>query len=1267
MKKLLSIALAVSTIAWAGAAYVPVANAAVVDGDIVSATAAFVDADGNTYQAYDVFIIKIVGSKTFKRLVLNPQVFTSYGHLKWSNLKKLSATEVAGYTTSALVRVINDEKVYKLAPDGDSGTKQWVDDLACFNTKGYDWDSVYIINAVDGGNYTTGGSICGTSVTGAMTLSLASDNPASATVPLHAYGVTYMKFDISGSGTISQLVIHRNGSGDSSKFTSVYLYENGKRLGSGRSISTSTNKATFIGLSIVAPTTISIVADVDYTGAGYQDYFSIDSASEVTANATVGGSFPIKGNYLSSSAATAGTLVVATNGSTAYNVTVGAQEAEVSAFKVTTATEASKISRIQLYQGGTITPSKITDLKLKADGVTIATATTVGDDGYVVFNLATPKEITKGSSEIFYVYADVSGKPTETVKLYLDEATDILGIGQTYGFGMKATITAYASGTCVTATLVGGDLTLVKDTSVVAGKIGLDTSDTVFLALTMTAAADITINRTRLAWCHDAAGAGADYETLVATSPYFADVEDVKIVNKDTGAVIAGPHDGSAFITVTSATVGGLCPQDAPGLYKDFTDNFDLSAGESINLQVTADVVDGNTAETQSSLVTGSVIKLIWVSYGTVVGTTGTISYMKYTGTNNAVLAANIVPSSDIAGEEMTLAAPALAITLAGTPAGDAGTQVTTHAVGTARTYVTGQTAVPVNGFILTAGSASDIKITALTLDGYVNCNDAATEFDNGLQDTNCYTKNLVSSVEIWDTTLNTMVPGSSAKGFTGTSYVDVAYTGLNWTIPAGESRTLLVKANLSSIIPSDSTNFDAIAFDIVAPATDVVAQDKDGTTVVVTGDSVNLSTNDPSVSIAIYSYGSIAVAAANDTPDQNVLLMGSTNNEVSKYKLTASREAFNVDTFSVGLLDDSGEVELADRTNLTGVALKYQTAAQYGTSDWTVSSKKQFGATATLSFTFSGTARPYVPKDDSSYITALVDVDSYSAGTGAHSGDYFNMMVATGTDEIKLYGAQSGHLLNSATQLTTGFNEQYIFRSKPFFEKVAWSGDNLELAKFSITATGYDVTFDGTDATNLGSNYTFSDTGTTSRLVSDSVVSSAIEFDVIASGTDNTVQTIYLYDWNNAIISSVSGVTLSHADAVTESMASTDDNAATTCSVLDTSTLEACITSISFRFEAASNATVIPKDVTKTFYVMLDNANDFNNQDEYIYLKLNQTEGGATGYANLDNCSIVWYDSTDDEGGAETFEHRICMPANTKNIGAFPITFRQLVGTSSE
>jgi len=232
MKKLISISLAITTTLWlVGTIFVPVAKAAVIDGDIVSPDATFVDADGNTYYPYDVFIVKIVGTKTFKRLVLNPQVFTSYGHLKWSNLKKISAATVKGYTTSALTRAVNDPKVYVLAPNGDTGSKKWVDDLACFTGKGYDWASVYEINATDRDNYTTASSLCGGvgEVTGDISLSLASDNPAAATITTKAQGLTYLKVSVAGSGTVSQLTITRKGAGAVSDFGDIYIYKNGVR------------------------------------------------------------------------------------------------------------------------------------------------------------------------------------------------------------------------------------------------------------------------------------------------------------------------------------------------------------------------------------------------------------------------------------------------------------------------------------------------------------------------------------------------------------------------------------------------------------------------------------------------------------------------------------------------------------------------------------------------------------------------------------------------------------------------------------------------------------------------------------------------------------------------------------------------------------------------------------------------------------------------------------------------------------------------------
>ena len=469
-----------------------------------------------------------------------------------------------------------------------------------------------------------------------------------------------------------------------------------------------------------------------------------------------------------------------------------------------------------------------------------------------------------------------------------------------------------------------------------------------------------------------------------------------------------------------------------------------------------------------------------------------------------------------------------------------------------------------------------------------------------------------------------------------------LAMSGLNWVIPAGEARTMLVKANLSSTGATQSDGYNMITFDIIEGGVDVTAQDADSNDIAdaITGDAVNNAGTTPYVSVVVYNYGSITATNASDTPDKGIIVMNSSDNEVSKYKLTAAREAFLIEKFTTEL--DAG----GDGDNFTGVALKYQTEIQWGTSEWTISPNKEFVYnTAALTFNFSGDARPYIPKDDYGYITALVDVDDYSGGTGADSGDYITLeMSSDDATEFKAYGAQSGHLLTGSNVTeagTSGLNYKYIFRARPVFAKKAWSGDTNELARFTITADGYDVSFNGKDTDGMGD-------------FNESLASPALEFDVIASGTEATTQTLYLYDWNNTIVSSVSGG-LVNADITTEN--AVDGSESCNNASYD------CLTTISFQFEEASTPVVIPEGTTKEFYIMIDNSLDFNNQDEYIQLKLMQDEGAADAVSAYDNCSIIWYDSTEDTKTQSV--KGICMPPDMKGIGPLPLSFRLLGGTA--
>lgn len=95
----------------------------------------------------DVYIIKYKNGKQYKRLVLNPQVFESYGHLSWDDILTISQSEMDFFTVSDLVRVDGQTNIYQLVPNGDIGTKNLLESTS------YDPDSVYTINSVDFGNY----------------------------------------------------------------------------------------------------------------------------------------------------------------------------------------------------------------------------------------------------------------------------------------------------------------------------------------------------------------------------------------------------------------------------------------------------------------------------------------------------------------------------------------------------------------------------------------------------------------------------------------------------------------------------------------------------------------------------------------------------------------------------------------------------------------------------------------------------------------------------------------------------------------------------------------------------------------------------------------------------------------------------------------------------------------------------------------------------------------------------------------------------------
>lgn len=103
----------------------------------------------------DVYIVKYINGKMFKRLVLSPSVFENYEHLRWEDVMNVSSDVLDVYTTSDLVRSVITGNVYKLYPNGDCGVKRLVECDGCF-WNNMDGDSIYWINGFDEDSYMDG-------------------------------------------------------------------------------------------------------------------------------------------------------------------------------------------------------------------------------------------------------------------------------------------------------------------------------------------------------------------------------------------------------------------------------------------------------------------------------------------------------------------------------------------------------------------------------------------------------------------------------------------------------------------------------------------------------------------------------------------------------------------------------------------------------------------------------------------------------------------------------------------------------------------------------------------------------------------------------------------------------------------------------------------------------------------------------------------------------------------------------------------------------
>jgi hypothetical protein len=460
---------------------------------------------------------------------------------------------------------------------------------------------------------------------GALTYSLAADNPASSNLPKGASEVDFMKLVISGSGTVDALTFKRVGLGATGDFDSsgVKLYEGDNRLTTGKTVNGTSHEVMFsvLNLDVSGSRTISLRADIA-TGAtaGNVNAFNLVSINgEALAS-------PIKGNSMNIGGATVGDITVAKVGSQPSNPTVGEAGAKLTEFKITAGTvEDIEVRRIVLTDTGSITNSYLTNLVMKQVGNVVASTAGVTGRDMFVFTFDSPFKVLKGQNRSFSVYGDISplSKKDDTVDLYMDVDNDAFATGTTYGYGVSVTNSFGSSNNHTALTLQGAEVTITFH-GPNARDIAKDAQDVTLFDFSIATKNNIEIKSIAL------------QTSTTGLSLATEGFNDFKLVDAVTGAAV------TTSVDITNNTNAA----------QTFTDVINISAGTTRRFLATADVDTNNPADSSMKVTLNAFV----------------LTDIRNLDNNQDVAVADIIPNADVVGNKQTVKTPALEVTLAGSP-----------------------------------------------------------------------------------------------------------------------------------------------------------------------------------------------------------------------------------------------------------------------------------------------------------------------------------------------------------------------------------------------------------------------------------------------------------------------------------------------------------------------------------------------------------------------------------------------------------------------
>lgn len=847
---------------------------------------------------------------------------------------------------------------------------------------------------------------------GDLEVSLASSTASGATLPKGANSVEVFSFDIEAGAEdaeVNSITATLYSVGATTNITSAYLYMGDTRLTDARTVNSSTRQVTFTNLDLMVDAgdevTLTVRVEVSTSASAGDDIaFSIEEADDIDAGGDVDGSFPIEGEVFEVANVSAGEVDITESG-TIVDPTIGQNDAVIAEFKVTANSEPASLEMITLKVDNAADHD---DFKLW-DGTTLVAEGEYIGEKLVKFVLDEPFDIAEGGNNIFKMSADVGGEDGDDVAVYVDNAADVVAIGGDYGFGMAVDIDdsngydgtscTSTSGKCSFSDVQGGEVTMAFN-GPAAGDIATNAQDQTLFEFSLTAENEITVKDLDIiVYADDAdndgdpfdgteSGNDDDDRGLIngdndgsADSDDAASITDIKIVNIETGAVVMGPME------LDSAAVGG---NDATQTI-DFTDDFTVEAGKTLQLAVRVDVDNDVTTGTEF----GAALDVSGFSAEDVNG--------------DAVATGDIVPSTDLTGYAQEANSASLTFQLASSPV--------------STTVVQGKSGVEMLGVSVRAGDASDVTIESITFAIFGDDTNASGMTEGGAA--TFEVEDYVSSCSLYDAD-GVRLDGPKSVSTAGALVFDT----LDWTVAASATELMTIECNLAN--PSDADD-DVLAIEIEGDGgttTAITASDEDGNSPTITltaagsgNDGINDTnttdgTFDASMAVTVTPSGTVAVTTSSGTPSADYVLTGTNDNFVGEFNFTATSESFNVDKLVVneeaGRDDNNDTASSQYANNISKVKISYP--AQDGTT------KSKEAVMSGYQATFTGLDMR-VTVGQNNYVKVYVNVPATDRATGgsAQSNEQIEVGISDTAADFNAVGVDSGATDTAANDTETG------------------------------------------------------------------------------------------------------------------------------------------------------------------------------------------------------------------------------------------------------